>query len=786
MAKKRGKKAPISRAEQPPAPQSGSNPFEQIFQHKKFDVLGKRSKGQSRKLVKSRTDAVDKRNKSLLVEYKHLRKSNAFLDSRFGEDDPSLSVEDCALARFQKERMKEDRGAKFQLADEGDNHTLTHLGQSLGAATAADRGDAAWDAGFEDGPNEDLPAELVEQFHFGGFERKQGDTGTDQSPDRRSKKEVMEEVMAKSKAFKAAKQKQREDDFDETDALDSTFTSLMQGGMLSGIIKAKGDKQPKASSGAASNEDSVYDRLRRELTYEPKGKVGEATRTAEQLEQQAQANAASIEKARLKRMREEASEDPAGPATLGEGDDSAAMAKGGFAGRRLRQRLAEENAEASHGPSGDALEDDFALDDSAGGSEDASEDESADDESDDDDSSDEEGSSDDESASGDEAPGRDLEGDAVIDTPAGTGTASRGPPLANGLSHTRLRSAHSAELAADKRLKLQAFYGILLQHFAWCARQQLVPMDKVDVLSIQLLEMTAEVPLYAATAARARLSRFLEQLHQGLSEDGDGGWPSVQTLLLLRLFILLFPASDRKHSVLTPAAVLIGAYLTNCHISERHHIATGLLLAQLGLDLSEGESASAASKGSEYMWRASAVLAALGVIERFAGGCGAAAGVPEGLEGAQKLLGKLQGISGLPQELKQACDRALSAVVTQQQSVLSHRQPLRKATKAKISTVKLFNPRFEDEFVSGKDYDPDRERAEKQRLKREVRREQRGAVRELRKDAAYLHGIREQEAARDKAERTTKLRAGMSFMQQQASDMASGGQKGMWKRKKGK
>ena len=57
----------------------------------------------------------------------------------------------------------------------------------------------------------------------------------------------------------------------------------------------------------------------------------------------------------------------------------------------------------------------------------------------------------------------------------------------------------------------------------------------------------------------------------------------------------------------------------------------------------------------------------------------------------------------------------------------------------------------------------DRERAEKQRLKREVRREQRGAVRELRKDAAYLHGIREQDAARDKAERTTKLRAGMSF-----------------------
>lgn len=60
-----------------------------------------------------------------------------------------------------------------------------------------------------------------------------------------------------------------------------------------------------------------------------------------------------------------------------------------------------------------------------------------------------------------------------------------------------------------------------------------------------------------------------------VSSMSTGGWPSVQTLLLLKLFILLFPASDRKHSVLTPASVLIGAYLTNCHIAERHHLATG-------------------------------------------------------------------------------------------------------------------------------------------------------------------------------------------------------------------
>ena len=52
------------------------------------------------------------------------------------------------------------------------------------------QGQAGWDDGLEDGSNEDLPAELVQQFHFGGFERKQGGSESGQPPDRRSKKEV--------------------------------------------------------------------------------------------------------------------------------------------------------------------------------------------------------------------------------------------------------------------------------------------------------------------------------------------------------------------------------------------------------------------------------------------------------------------------------------------------------------------------------------------------------------------------------------------------------------------
>ena len=50
-------------------------------------------------------------------------------------------------------------------------------------------------------------------------------------------------------------------------------------------------------------------------------------------------------------------------------------------------------------------------------------------------------------------------------------------------------------------------------------------MAKLDALTVQLLQMTAEVPLYAVTSARARLSRMLARLraaHAQEIEDANG------------------------------------------------------------------------------------------------------------------------------------------------------------------------------------------------------------------------------------------------------------------------
>ena len=77
-----------------------------------------------------------------------------------------------------------------------------------------------------------------------------------------------------------------------------------------------------------------------------------------------------------------------------------------------------------------------------------------------------------------------------------------------------------------------------------------------------------------------------------------------------------------------------------------------------------------------------------------------------------------------------------------------------------------------------------RERAEQRRLKRQLQKEKRGAMRELRKDAAFIGSVREAEAAAAKAERRAGLRANFAILEQQEADARSGGQGGMFKGRK--
>ncbi|KAK9815549.1 hypothetical protein WJX72_005610 [[Myrmecia] bisecta] len=840
-----------------------------MYVKKKFDVLGKKVKGQQRPTGKARSDAVEKRKKTLLVEYKQLRKSNNFIDRRFGEDDDTLTEEEKAIARFQKQRMTELAGSKFALADDDEEEPLTHMGRSLAELDhTAGRGVSFPDHGDDD--DGQLGEDLVNELHFGGgFVRKAGGGPDAGLPERhRTKKEIMEEVMAKSKAYKAEKQQQREEDLTATEALDQDFKQLVQAGGLARLVRPKGAKGDKSLDAKAAPEDAAYDRMRRELVFEAKAKVGERTKTPEEIAEEERQRLEALEHQRLKRMR-------AGLSATGD-DDADEFAEepgkgGGFAGRRKRQKLDPGAAAAKNrtDASGDALEDDFIMDD--------------DQEGDDDDEGDEgsEGSDEpdgpagalqkrqmqraagdhplqsgfrmasaqllakygvepgaktleeleeqewDEDASGSEEESRSESGDASLSAdiayvlpapdsyPEFAAVVEGRSAQDLKLIVQRIRACNAVALATDNRRKMQVLYGLLVQHFVMLADSSPLPTAHLDAMTVHILEMTPEVPFYAATVARARLTRLQQRLAAALRDPFAvaGAWPGPRALMLLKLWATVFPVSDRRHPVATPAALLASAYLALCTVTSRADIAQGLFLSSLALHMAAPAkrlvpepltfavsllssaipqpATSAAARDADKAafetleFRASALMAAVGVVRRAAEVFGHVAAAPELFAAAERRLAQLSTVEHLPVAIRERVVEVLRSLTAARESAVAARRPLVKHAH-KRPDFKLFNPRFEEDFATGKDYDPDRDRADTKRLKREISKEKRGAMRELRKDAVFLGEEREGEKAAARAERGAVLRGNMAFLQQQEADFKSGGQGGMWKKKKKK
>ncbi|KAH9165014.1 hypothetical protein AeNC1_018537, partial [Aphanomyces euteiches] len=174
----------------------------------KYEVLGKRVKGQGRNVAQARAEAEERRRKTLLKQFQGRKKNNEFKDRRLGEQNEEMSLEDKMIARFQTERKRQYQqrnAAKFNLNDDDDDQSeddlLTHRGAKI------DDFDNIDIAGSDDEPDDafdhKMGRDIVNKLHFGGG----GNDAKDGTEKKKTHEEIMQEVMMKSKMYKAEKQK---------------------------------------------------------------------------------------------------------------------------------------------------------------------------------------------------------------------------------------------------------------------------------------------------------------------------------------------------------------------------------------------------------------------------------------------------------------------------------------------------------------------------------------------------------------------------------------------------
>ncbi|GAD92660.1 rRNA maturation protein (Nop14), putative [Paecilomyces variotii No. 5] len=363
----------------------------------------------------------------------------------------------------------------------------------------------------------------------------------------------------------------------------------------------------------------------------------------------------------------------------------------------------------------------------------------------------------------------------------------------------RIRALHHHRLHPDNKSKLSRFAAILVEHVAYLGDQpDHPPFAILENILRHIHSLAKSHPESVAKAFRAHLRTVTAQRPLKLT-PGD--------LIILTGVSTVFPTSDHFHAVSTPSNLVLARYLGQGSIDDLADLATGAYAASLVLkyqdlskryipefvnyalnalcvlsptepksklgffpsrqlsqslrlvpkkttkirqlkfwDIVEADQ----SQNSTEELKLSIIATFISLLDTAANMWTDRTAFREIFEQIQRVLEHVQkscsnkvpvAVQDRVQTLIDKLDNLISQATLKRRPLLLHNhRPL---------AIKTSIPKFEENFNPDRHYDPDRERAESNRLKAEYKREKKGAMRELRKDANFI--AREQ--LREKKER---------------------------------
>jgi nucleolar protein 14 len=366
----------------------------------------------------------------------------------------------------------------------------------------------------------------------------------------------------------------------------------------------------------------------------------------------------------------------------------------------------------------------------------------------------------------------------------------------------RIRALYHPRLAEGNKEKLGKFSIALVKHVAYMADQANTPnFSIVESLLRHLHSMSKTHPDAVAFGYRSKLRKIAEERPLALS-NGD--------LITLTGISSTFPTSDHFHSVVTPAMLTIARYLGQGPIQSYHDLAVGAYCCTLALqyqslsmryvpeviayisnalallapaplpektttssqwlvhmrtpstslrtNYQSGQETAGLSFAILYHDKDDLSLQAPGILLTFAKLLENASQLWKGKSAFNEVFSTP--MAALKHILSKPCKQHISSedfatlikihtsITTLQAASLAARKPLLLHNHRPLA-IKLSIPKFEEGYNPDRHYDPDRERSDLNKLKAEHKRERKGAMRELRKDANFIA----RESLREKKEK---------------------------------
>ncbi|KAK7606136.1 nucleolar protein 14 [Phyllosticta paracitricarpa] len=709
------------------------------------------------------------RRKMLLPELQKRNKTGGIIDRRIGENDPTMTLEDKMLERFTRERSRK-KGNVFDLEDDADDEEvqLTHGGMALNLSGEHDDFDAG---SLEGGSDDDGDVERKPKRRRNNDDEAEAEDDEEQPEKKKTKAEVMKEVIAKSKMHKYERQQEKEDDEDLREKLDEGMLDMLA---ELGRYKKPPPPPPKAeeaSGGLGSMDperaklmnpedkkkaDKEYDRLMREMKLDKRAAPTTRVKSDEEKAKEEAERLKELEQKRLKRMMGEdvSSEDEQDDEKMDvdspEEDDEFPDDAAQFGLKDLRVGTLR--------PEGIDDEDDFEIDGDlvASGSDIDEDDVSS--------ASGEESSSEDDEEEQlrqrDEDEEVEFVGKSTGNQEAKTSKLSYTYPcprsheellkVVEGVAATdvptvvqRIRALYHPQLSADNREKMEDFSKALVDHISYMASQKpALPLAPIETLIRHIHSLSRTFPTPIA-----------QQFRHHLSSMSKSSTIAAKDMMILTAIGTIYPTSDHFHQVVTPAITIMARWL-------------GLTTPQGPEDLLTGAYVSALSlKYQTLSKRYIPELVRFTTLALKHPALSSTSLTSTYLTNVTTMTSLWSTTPAFTEVFTPSLEAVLSCLRPKPTKTLEHlRIQLSQARLArrpqalhnwKPLAIKTSVPKFEDDFNPDKHYDPDQERREAAKLRAEYKREKKGALRELRKDASFVA----REKLREKKERDAAYEA---------------------------
>jgi nucleolar protein 14 len=514
-------------------------------------------------------------------------KVGGIMDRRFGENDPTMAPEEKMLERFTQEKQRRYKNSSaFDLDDDEDQGQLTHMGQSLSldGPTLADDFDEE-DLAISETENHS-PSEANPRKRRLSEDKVPEDESAvlEEAPERKkTKQEVMKEIIAKSKLYKYERQAIKDEDDDLREELDKDMQeihALLQGapprrsGLKSlGVTNMNPERAALISGIDRTKFEKEYDLRLKELLQDKKSKPTERTKTNEEKLAGESRRLQELEAMRLRRMEGKVDDDDDNiqekilEPGLDEGDEDYGLGSG---------------IKAKDPPSefGVEDEDDFVIDHdlvASGSDVDISDDETSSTSNEntfgpeDNDFLDglltEEDARRPEFLTGANAPipvpehpaSNGVNGDLAYTFPcpqshAGLLEITKGVAILDLPTVVRrIRALYHPQLKIENKAKLGKFAVSLVDHISYLANQSPPPSFYVlESLIRHSHSMAKTCPVEVANAFR----NHLEVIHKTRALE-----PSIGDLVLLTAIGTIYPTSDHFHQVVTPSILTMARYM---------------------------------------------------------------------------------------------------------------------------------------------------------------------------------------------------------------------------------